>query len=452
MSPLETPSPAAPARRSHDTPRRMPLLVWSLVACAALLVTACAKDAQVDAGPPRTTPDGQKVIGPDGASPSTDSNGDPSTTAAAKVETVAGMPPVVDPSNIYSEAGPGKMNPVTKDALFRVYVPNEVSGTLTVIDPATFKIISTTQTGVIPQHVVPSYDMTKLYVLNNSSNTITPVDPLTGKTEKAIPVDDPYNLYFTPDGSQSIIVAEAMKRFDFADPKTFKVHDSLQTDCDGVNHLDFSIDGRYFIATCEFNGTIIKVDTVTKKLVGSPLKLDIGPTGRTNTIKKITQPQDVRVSNNGHVFYVADLITSGVFVIDGDTFTQTGFIPMGVGTHGLYPSRDGKKLYVVNRGTETIPNVGSFKGKGKGSVMVLDFATQKVEATWDAPGASPDMGNLTADGKQLWLGGRYDGQVYVFDTEKGELIKRIDVGQNPHGLTVWPQPGRYSFGHTGNMR
>ena len=84
---------------------------------------------------------------------------------------------------------------------------------------------------------------------------------------------------------------------------------------------------------------------------------------------------------------------------------------------------------------------------------VDDFATRTIVGEWVVPGnGSPDMGNLTADGKQLWLGGRYDGEVYVFDTEKGELINRIKVGQNPHGLTVWPQPGRFSFGHTGNMR
>ncbi len=434
----------------HRATRPPYLAAVALVIALVLLVAACGKSTDINANDGTTNPstlDGKPATG--------DGTSDSSTGVDAglpKVDTIKGMPPVVDPSNIYSEAGANKMNPVTSGALFRVYVPNEVSGTLTVIDPTTMKVIATYPTGTIPQHVVPSYDMKTLYVLNNSSNTLVPIDPLTGTIGKAIPVDDPYNLYFTPDGSEAIIVAEAKKRLDFADPVTFKVHDSITTDCDGINHLDYSADGRYFIATCEFNGTLIKVDIAAKKVVGT-LKLDISASGKKNPIKPITQPQDVRVANDGKVFYVADLITDGVYVLDGDSFTQIGFIPTGIGTHGLYPSRDGQKLYVVNRGTETIPAVGSFKGKGQGSIAVLDFATRKVEATWPVPGhGSPDMGNLTADGKQLWLGGRYDGQVYVFDTEKGELIKRIDVGQNPHGLTVWPQPGRVSFGHTGNMR
>jgi YVTN family beta-propeller protein len=61
------------------------------------------------------------------------------------------------------------------------------------------------------------------------------------------------------------------------------------------------------------------------------------------------------------------------------------------------------------------------------------------------------MGNVSADGGQLWLSGRYDDEVYVIDTVTGK-VQRIAVGREPHGLTVWPQPGRYSLGHTGNMR
>ncbi len=77
---------------------------------------------------------------------------------------------------------------------------------------------------------------------------------------------------------------------------------------------------------------------------------------------------------------------------------------------------------------------------------------RKVEATWTIPGGgSPDMGNVSIDGKQLWLSGRYDNEVYVFDTANGS-VKKIPVKTEPHGLTVWPQPGRYSLGHTGNMR
>jgi DNA-binding beta-propeller fold protein YncE len=142
------------------------------------------------------------------------------------------------------------------------------------------------------------------------------------------------------------------------------------------------------------------------------------------------------------------MMADGVYMVDPEAFKVTGFIPTGRGSHGLYPSRDGKKLYVTNRGT----HMGDVKPKGPGSISVIDFATNKVEKTWPIPGGgSPDMGNVSADGKTLWVSGRFDKMVYAIDTTSG-AVKSIPVGTEPHGLTVWPQPGRYSLGHTGNIR
>ena len=159
-------------------------------------------------------------------------------------------------------------------------------------------------------------------------------------------------------------------------------------------------------------------------------------------------PQDIRISPDGKTFFVADMLADGVHVVDGASFKQIGFIPTGIGAHGLYPSRDGKSLYVANRGTNKM--IGR-KG-GKGSVSVIDFATRKVVKTWPIPGGgSPDMGNVSADGKYLWLSGRFDDEVYRIETTSG-AVDKVKVGREPHGLTVWPQPGRYSLGHTGNLR
>jgi YVTN family beta-propeller protein len=361
--------------------------------------------------------------------------------ARTAIATVPGMPPVVDPANLYSETTAAHLGDAVRNALPRVYVPNVVSNDVYVIDPATLKVVDRFKVGVNPQHIVPSWDLRTLWVANNAENTtkgsLTPIDPATGKPGKPIPVDDPYNMYFTPDGRSAIVVAEAFKRLDFRDPQTMALQSSLETpECGGINHADFSIDGRYAIFTCEFSKSLAKIDFVERKVVGY-LKLSKGG-----------MPQDVRISPDGKVFYVADMMADGVFVIDGDSFTEIAFIATGKGTHGLYPSRDGRKLYVTNRGSNRIHG----PAHGKGSVSVVDFATRKVDVTWPIPGGgSPDMGNVSADGRQLWLSGRYDNVVYVFDTASG-AVQKIAVGKEPHGLTVWPQPGRYSLGHTGNLR
>ena len=360
----------------------------------------------------------------------------------ASIQTVPGMPPVVSAANLYSETAASKLSSSVTNALTRVYVPNRQSNDVYVIDPETMKVVDKFRVGQNPQHVVPSWDLKTLWVANNAEGStdgsLTPIDPITGKPGKSIAVDDPYNMYFTPDGRQAIIVAEARKRLDFRDAQTMKMEGSLLVpECGGINHADFSIDGRYAIFTCEFTGKLAKVDMVNRKVIGY-LKLFRGG-----------MPQDIRVSPDGKLFYVADMHADGVHVIDGEKFAEAEFIKTGVGTHGLYPSRDGTKLYVANRGSHKV--YGPRAGKA-GSVSVVDFATRKVETTWPIPGGgSPDMGNVSTDGKVLWLSGRFDDVVYAIDTAAGTVTK-IPVGKEPHGLTVWPQPGRYSLGHTGNLR
>jgi YVTN family beta-propeller protein len=390
------------------------------------------------------------------------------------IATIPGMPPVLDPNNLYSETASSKLSTALQGDLERVYVPNRSSNTVSVIDPATLKVVDTFKVGIHPQHVVPSWDLKILWVANNAEGrtdgSLTPIDPKTGKPGPNIPVDDPYNLYWSPDGKYAIVVAEAYKRLDFRDPRTMKLEFSLPTpECAGINHADFSIDGKFAIFTCEFGGSVTKVDMVNRKVLGTILvhrDFD-NPEAMAKVAKQIEKlkpkhahhhhgavrgmpamPQDIRAAPNGKTFYVADMVADGVHVVELEPFRQIGYIPTGVGTHGLYPSRDGKSLYVANRGSNFIRGLP----RGPGGVSVIDFATRKVVANWPIPGGgSPDMGNVSADGKWLWLSGRYDNLVYRFDTTTG-AVEKIKVGREPHGLTVWPQPGRYSLGHTGNLR
>ncbi len=360
------------------------------------------------------------------------------------VNVLPGMPPVQDVNNLYSADAPGLLSATVKNFPSRVYVPNSKSDSVDIIDPKTYKIIGhfdlpkkKTKKGrpvrLEPQHVVPSWDLKRLWVAEDLGDQLTEIDPATGKEGQTIAVDDPYNMYFTPDGKYSIVMAEREMRMDFRDAQTMQVVKRVPVGCKGVNHADFSIDGRYMIATCEFSSELIKVDVASQTVLAH---LKLKPEG---------MPQDCRISPDGKVFYVANMDADGVHVIDGENFKQIGFIKTGVGAHGLYFSRDAKYMYVSNRGT-----VNDHSG---GSVSLIDLATRKVATKWPVPGGgSPDMGGVSADGKELWLSGRYNNEVYVFDTTDGHLKARIPVGREPHGLCVYPQPGRYSLGHTGNMR
>jgi YVTN family beta-propeller protein len=307
----------------------------------------------------------------------------------------------------------------------RVYVPNSMANTVDVIDPLTFKVIDHYRVAQIPHHITPSWDLSELYVENEGSSLLTVLDIHTGKPVRTISIPFPYNLYFTPDGTKAIDVVERLMRIEFRDPHTWKLLRSVPIPWAGADHMDFSADGSYLMISTEYSGVVAKVDTVNMKLVGY---VNVGGL-----------PIDVKVSPDGSLFYVTNQGTDGVSVIDPNSMKVIQFIPTGRGAHGLQVSRDTRFLYVSNR--------------LEGSISVIDFATRQVVAKWRIPGGgSPDMLQLNPSGTQLWASGRYNSTVYVFSTITGQVIARIPVGSQDHGLTYFPNVGLHSIGHNGVYR
>jgi DNA-binding beta-propeller fold protein YncE len=297
-----------------------------------------------------------------------------------------------------------------------------------VIDQRTGRIVDHFATGALPQHVTPSWDMRTLWVTNNVGDSLTPIDPRTGRHGPRVSVRDPYNLYFTADGRRAIVVAEADRALDFRSPHTMQLRKSLPIpQCAGIDHMDYTADGRTALASCEFAGRMVVVDLGRERMVKT---IELAPGA---------MPQDVKLSPDGRTFYVADMASGGVWLIDAHRLRVIRFEPTGGGAHGLYPSRDSRVLYVSNRDA--------------GTISLISFRTRRPFKTWRLPGGgSPDMGGVSANGRVLWLSGRYDSEVYAISTRTGRLLHRISVGSGPHGLCVWPQPGRYSIGHTGILR
>ena len=338
-----------------------------------------------------------------------------------------GMPPVIG-DNVYAAAKPGGMRPSVAADRPLLYVPSSFGPpTTTVIDQRTHKIVRVLRTGELSQHVTPSWDLRWLYVEASASNQLVQIDPRTGRIHRRIPQRRPYNLYFTPNGRAAVVMAEQDDEIVFTDPHTFKrravVHDRS---CRGPNHADFSANGRFFVVSCEFSGSLLKVSTLGHRVLG---RLAL-PTG--------SKPQDVRLSPDGRTFYIADMGRDKLLRTGFRSLRIVGHTDMPSMPHGIYPSRDGTRLFVSDRMA--------------GKVSVVSTTTHKIVDTWRAPGGHPDMGGLSADGKTLWLSGRYDGNVFGWNTRTGKLVAKIHVGGSPHGLLVWPQPGRYSLGHTGNLR
>ncbi len=355
----------------------------------------------------------------------------PLSSAPGRNDALAGMPAVSDPHNIYAAAGPNMLSAQVRRDPPYAYVPHNGSGDVWVIDQRTHAVVRKCFLGGELQHVVPSYDLRQLYATSDTANKIMVIDPTTGKCGRTISVIDPYNMYFTPDGRYAISVAERKRELVWYDPKSWKVHDITPVpQCAGVDHADFSVDGRTAVFTCEFAGRVAVIDVASHRL----LRVVDMPVRHT-----MMGPQDIKLAPDGRRYYIADSDGNGVWVLNAAATSVERFIPTGRGAHGLYLSRDSRRLFVTNR--------------LEGSISVLDATTGVVQTKWQIPGGgSPDMGNVSADGTQLWVSGRYDNVVYVLSTSNGRLLATIPVGRGPHGLALMPIPGRYSLGHTGITR
>lgn len=428
-------------RKNDGSARRSPWLALPVV--VGLAMGACSSsgesvllDAQSTAATAETAETGNvqpsaiavataspAAIDPATSIPAADTTADPAAgpqATATALDAKFGSPPAI---SLQGESALGKYPEL-------VYVPNTLSNSVHVIDPFKYEIIATYPTDAIPHHVTPSWDLTELYVLNTGGNSLLVMDPATGQPKETIPVIDPYNLYFTPDGENAIIVAERLRRLDIADPDTWEVHTQVSVPWPGVDHLAFSRDGSYLVTSTEFSGRIVKVDTQSWEVVGEPLAVG----GEPIDVVRLPRSNTMLVANQG-------IEHGGIHVVDGDTWEVIDWIPTGLGTHGIMLTHDQTRLYVSNRGRAT----------GTGSITVLDAETLEITDTWTLPGsASPDMGQLNPDGSEFWIAGRYDNEVYVIDTTDGSLIARIPTDAGPHGLTYFPSsPMPHSVGHNG---
>ena len=359
-----------------------------------LALAGCA-----DAGSPSSPASTGQVAAAASGAPSR-----PRRTAAAGTTSATSAPPSTTTAPLlpYAGTGPGAVQGPATQAKSLVYVPEQLSASVQVIDPATLSVIATYPVARSPEHVVPSHDLKTLWVNSDAGNTLTSIDPTTGKVTGSIPVDDPYNLYFTPDGSSALVMAEARRRIDVRDPQSMKLIRSTTVPCVGLNHADFTADLKTLLVSCEFSGQLVVLDA-DANAVQSVIDLNaIQTPGATSPAQAMSMggpksrlskgassmPQDVRLAPDGKSFLVADMLRNGVWVIDAATMKQTGFIQTGMGAHAVYPSRDAKSLYISNR--------------DDASVTVIDAATLTPSAKWALPkGASPDMGGVTVDGSQL---------------------------------------------------
>ncbi|TDD37251.1 YncE family protein [Actinomadura sp. KC06] len=339
--------------------------------------------------------------------------------SAPQPDPPGGGAPVGGP--VYAATGPGMIAPTAQGMPARLYVAN--GRAVDVLDPVTLRLTGRLHTGAAASRVVPSWDLRRLWAVDRANGVLVSVGPRTGRLGLPVNVTGAGGLYFTPDGRDALVLARGPRRIDVRDPQTMLLKASVPMPC-AAGHADFTLDGASLVTTCRSAGGIAQVHLAGHAVTGT-IRLPGG-----------ARPGDLRLSPNGAVFYVADAVSGGVWLVDARRFALVGFVPTAPGARGLAISRDARRLFVV----------------GGGVLTAIDFATRRVTARWPLPGGgSPAPGGVSSDGTALWLVDP-TGLVYAVDTRTGHVLRKVMVEGRPMGLTVHPQPGRYSLGGTGLHR
>jgi YVTN family beta-propeller protein len=340
---------------------------------------------------------------------------------APVVDQRGGLPAV--PPDVYAATQAGMLTPVARGLPRRVYVPDPGGAAVDVIDPATYRVLRRVAVGRAPRQVVPSWDLKTLWVIERDG--LVPIDSRTGVVGRAVPAVTPADLYFSLDGHDAFVLESGRGRIQIRDPHTMRRRRTLRVPCAGLTHADLSAAGDTLVAACAGGGRLARVDLRRRRAAG------------TLTLASGADPQDVRLSPDGTTFYVADAGRGGVWLVDAAGFRTTGFIPTGRGARGLYPSRDATVLYVTNTRERTISRIS--------------FARRREIGRWRLPSA-PGAAGVSPTGRVLWVSARAADAVYAVSTRTGRVLRTVTTRAGPYGLCVHPQPGRFSLGHTGNMR
>ncbi|WP_345353212.1 hypothetical protein [Actinoallomurus liliacearum] len=323
---------------------------------------------------------------------------------------------------VYAATRAGMLGPVARRLPPRVYVPVSGGTAVQVVDARTYRPIRRIPVGQAPRQVVPSWDLRTLWVTEAAG--LVPVDARTGAVGRAVPFPDPVDLYFTLDGRYSLVLGARPGRLQIRDPRTLRLRSTIRLPCPDPAAADLSADGSTMVVGCA-GGRLVRVDLARRSAT------------ETARLAENTRPQDVRLAPDGSTFYVADAGRGGVWLVGATDLRPTDFIATGRGAHGLYLSRDAGTLYVTDGAAR--------------AVSLISVAEHRVTDRWRLP-AVPDMGGVSADGRVLWLSARQAGTVFAVSTDTGRIIRRLPAGPAPHGLCVFPQPGRFSLGHTGIYR
>jgi YVTN family beta-propeller protein len=292
------------------------------------------------------------------------------------------------------------------------YVPNQKSGTISVIDTATDTVTKTLSGGGALGKRLQAIDSDAkgdvLYVVDAEHNKLVAIDPTSDSVKHSVDIgEDAEGVRLSPSGDTLAVCAEGQHKVLLVDAKTFEITTRIPTQGKNPEHCEFAPDAKLLLTSNEGSDNLDVIDLATKKSVG--------------TIATSGHPRGAAfVPGTKHV-YVAQESANAVDVIDLSSRKKIASIATPLRTAGVTVSHDGKRIYAA--------------AGGAGSVAVIDVTTNKVTDEIKV-GQRPWNMALTPDGKKLYVANGRSNSVSVIDTASLKVTKEIPVGELPWGVTI----------------
>jgi YVTN family beta-propeller protein len=321
----------------------------------------------------------------------------------------------------------------------KIYVANQGSNTVTVIDdqrvsamaasqadgtPAAdeaavaqqnFAVVTTIPVGLNPIAVGTSADGSLAYVANLNSNTLSVIDTdidAVVATVNAGPT--PRDVEVTPDGRYILVVNQSLNQVTVLDASNYSIVGTI-----AVGNFPCAIavapDGSAAYVTNRLSNDVSIIDLTTFAVT---------------TVAVGTFACDVMVSPDSQWAIVTNRLSGSVTIIDAASKTAVATVATGTNPQGVVFSPDGAKAYITNAATTSVIDMGS--------LTVVATITSIASGTC-AVGATMDM-NYGHNGHVYVASNTQAGRVTVIDIGTNSVIGVFSVGVRPLGIGVrmWP--------------
>lgn len=292
----------------------------------------------------------------------------------------------------------------------RLLVLSKRDHTLSIVDPASLRVIGKSPSGDDPHEVAASPDGRTAYISNygfGQFHTITVIDLVNHTQEKTIdlsPLRGPHGLMFSE--GELWFTAEVNKCIGRYDPATGKVDWILGT---GQNrtHMLYVLPGAKRIVTTNVNAGTVSILDFEEAKGGPP-----GGPGMPPPAGAPGPPQG---------------FPQGAILPPGGDWNPT-VVPVGSRDEGFDVSPDGKEAWTAN--------------SGDGTVSIIDLDAKRVTATLAVDVKSANRLKFTPDGKHVLVSMLGNGDLVVIDVASHQVEKRIPIGHGAAGIEMQPDGTR----------